>query len=187
MGIPIISRKLYDQIYLLRQKCRYWHLKQNIVFENLFVLFIKISLCLSLLGTMARTQQLYSEGSWSLASHGPQWVNMMNIIDNRHHAECSLVSSEQLMKWRQMHAAHLLLHRMERCGYRCRHSNRKVIILWRNFRRWIWRKFSFWHLPMMTSSNGNIFRVTGHLRGEFTGPRWIPRKKASDAELWCFF
>ena len=28
---------------------------------------------------------------------------------------------------------------------------------------------------MMTSSNGNIFRVTCHLRGEFTGPRWIPR------------
>ena len=41
-------------------------------------------------------------------------------------------------------------------------------------------------LSMMTSSNGNIFRVTGHLCGEFTGPRWIPRTKASDAELWCF-
>ena len=39
---------------------------------------------------------------------------------------------------------------------------------------------------MMTSSNGNIFRVTGHLCGEFTGHRWIPRTKASDAELWCF-
>ena len=39
---------------------------------------------------------------------------------------------------------------------------------------------------MMTSSNGNIFRVTGHLCGEFTGPRWIPRTKASDTELWCF-
>ena len=39
---------------------------------------------------------------------------------------------------------------------------------------------------MMTSSNGNIFRVPGHLCGEFTGPRWIPRTKASDAELWCF-
>ena len=38
---------------------------------------------------------------------------------------------------------------------------------------------------MMTSSDGNIFRVTGHLCGEFTGHRWIPRKKASDAELWC--
>ena len=28
---------------------------------------------------------------------------------------------------------------------------------------------------MMTSSNGNIFRVTGHLCGEFTSPRWIPQ------------
>ena len=27
----------------------------------------------------------------------------------------------------------------------------------------------------MTSSNGNIFRSTGHLCGEFTGHRWIPR------------
>ena len=41
-------------------------------------------------------------------------------------------------------------------------------------------------LLMMTSSNGNILRVTGHLCGEFTGDRWIPRTKASDAELWCF-
>ena len=39
---------------------------------------------------------------------------------------------------------------------------------------------------MMTSSNGNIFRVTGHLCGEFTGPRCIPCTKASDSELWCF-
>ena len=42
------------------------------------------------------------------------------------------------------------------------------------------------HTFMMTSSNGDIFRVTGHLCGEFTGPRWIPRTKASDAELWWF-
>ena len=39
---------------------------------------------------------------------------------------------------------------------------------------------------MMTSSNGNIFRVTGPLYGEFTSHRWIPLTKASDAELWCF-
>ena len=39
---------------------------------------------------------------------------------------------------------------------------------------------------MMTSSNENIFRATGHLCGEFTGHRWIPRTEASDAELWCF-
>ena len=41
-------------------------------------------------------------------------------------------------------------------------------------------------INMMTSSNGIIFRDTGHLCREFTGQRWIPRTKASDAELWCF-
>ena len=40
---------------------------------------------------------------------------------------------------------------------------------------------------MMTSSNGNSFRVTGPLCGEFTGPRWIALAKASDAELWCWY
>ena len=40
---------------------------------------------------------------------------------------------------------------------------------------------------MMTSSNGNIFRVTGPLYGEFTGHQWIPLTKASDVELWCLF
>ena len=38
---------------------------------------------------------------------------------------------------------------------------------------------------MMTSSNGNFFCVTCPLCGEFTGDRWIPLTKASDAELWC--
>ena len=32
-----------------------------------------------------------------------------------------------------------------------------------------------------------IFRVTGHLCGEFTGHRWIPRTKAGDAEFGVFF
>ena len=55
----------------------------------------------------------------------------------------------------------------------------------------------FWLLPslvnnnsiaalVMTSSNGNIFRVTGPLWGEFTCQRWVPHTTASDAELWCF-
>ena len=39
---------------------------------------------------------------------------------------------------------------------------------------------------MMTSSNGNIFLVTGPLWWESTDDRWIPITKASDAELWCF-
>ena len=57
------------------------------------------------------------------------------------------------------------------CGAKCQKGNG-------NQYHWL-----YW---MMTSSNGNIFRVTGHLCGEFTGHRWIPRTKANVAELWCF-
>ena len=38
----------------------------------------------------------------------------------------------------------------------------------------------------MTLSNGNIYRLTGPLCGEFTGHRRILLPKASDAELWNF-
>ena len=37
---------------------------------------------------------------------------------------------------------------------------------------------------MMTTSNGNIFRVTGHLCGEFTGRRWIPPHKGQWRGAW---
>ena len=39
----------------------------------------------------------------------------------------------------------------------------------------------------MTSSNGNIYRVTGTLWGEITGHRWIPLTKSSDAGHNAFF
>ena len=40
---------------------------------------------------------------------------------------------------------------------------------------------------IMTSSNGNIFRVTGHLCGEFTGPRWIPAQRPVTRSFVVFF
>ena len=40
---------------------------------------------------------------------------------------------------------------------------------------------------MVTSSNGNIIRVSGPLCGEITGHRWISLTKASDAELCCYW
>ena len=49
------------------------------------------------------------------------------------------------------------------------------------------RVFQYQWIVMMTSSNGNIFCVTGLLCGEFTVDRWIPRTRANGAELWCFF
>ena len=40
---------------------------------------------------------------------------------------------------------------------------------------------------MMTSSNGNIFRVTCHLCEEFTGHRWIPAQRSVTRRFDCFF
>ena len=40
---------------------------------------------------------------------------------------------------------------------------------------------------MMASSNENVFRVTGHLCGELTSPRWIPRKRPVTRSFDVFF
>ena len=40
---------------------------------------------------------------------------------------------------------------------------------------------------MMTSSNGDIFRVTGHLYGEFIGHRWIPTQRPVMRSFGVFF
>ena len=40
---------------------------------------------------------------------------------------------------------------------------------------------------MMTSSNGNIFRVTGHLCGEFTGPGEFPIQTPGTRSFDVFF
>ena len=64
-------------------------------------------------------------------------------------------------------------------------SSRCRAIIWTNDAPVCWRTHCDRYI-MMTSSNENIFCVTGLLCGEFTGHRWIPCTKASDAELWCF-
>ena len=42
-------------------------------------------------------------------------------------------------------------------------------------------------LPMKMSSNGNIFRVTGHLCGEFTAPGEFPTQKPVTQSFGVFF
>ena len=51
-------------------------------------------------------------------------------------------------------------------------------------RRFCFDVFVF--IIVMTSSNGDIFRVTDHLWGEFTCHWRISHTKAIDAEVWCF-
>ena len=43
------------------------------------------------------------------------------------------------------------------------------------------------HYPMNASSNGNIFRVTGPLCGEFIADRWIPHTKPGTWTFDVFF
>ena len=53
------------------------------------------------------------------------------------------------------------------------------VLLWLDADRFI--------LHMMTSSNGNIFRVTGHLCGEFTGPGEFPAQRPVARSFDVFF
>ena len=47
------------------------------------------------------------------------------------------------------------------------------------------RVSQYW--DVMTSSNGNISALLAICAGNFTGHRWIPRTKASDASFYVFF
>ena len=60
------------------------------------------------------------------------------------------------------------------------HPRLNLITVASDLRRCCAKLHAWWHHQMET-----FFGVTGHLCGEFTGPRWIPRTKASDGRLWC--
>ena len=64
-------------------------------------------------------------------------------------------------------------------------SHGVTVLQWVNWSLWCDANKTWSNLHMMTSSNGNIFRVTGPFYGEFIGHR-CPITKGSDAELWCF-
>ena len=55
------------------------------------------------------------------------------------------------------------------------------------------RSSAYSYIPMvgifygMMSSNANIWRITGHLCGEFTGHRWIPRQRLVTRSFDLFF
>ena len=101
-----------------------------------------------------------------MSKYGYSAISLVNVLYSDNDGNCFMPSRETQI--------------ISLCLYdrKWRNDSRKAIRLMR-----IDKAISF----MMTSSKGNIFRVTGPLRGEFTGPRWIPHTKASDAELWCFF
>ena len=62
-------------------------------------------------------------------------------------------------------------------------------LLWESIglQRILTRSQLWWGLCMMTSSNGSIFRVTGPLCGEFTGPGEFPTQRPVTRSFDVFF
>ena len=63
----------------------------------------------------------------------------------------------------------------------------KKIIIRSPFTSLFYWHSSSWYLHMMTSSNGNIIRVTGPLCGEFTGPGEFPTQRPVTRSFDVFF
>ena len=105
---------------------------------------------------------------WLFSGGLPSYPTASDSFDSR---RCNMTHSIIRIWWNA---------RTEQCWVS---TNPRKIIQNRRFKN---GPATYWFTYMMTSSNGNIFRVTWHLCGEFSGQRWIPHTKASDAELWCF-
>ena len=69
-------------------------------------------------------------------------------------------------------------------GHIALHGRFGVVVI-----EWAWKKHQAFQVNfhMMTSSNGNIFRVTGPLCGEFTGPGEFPTQRPVTRSFDVFF
>ena len=76
-----------------------------------------------------------------------------------------------------------ILNCFGRESFRCPETRACLVIVGQEKPRSIWLDWSGKHDDIIKFKH---FRVTSHLCAEFTGPRWIPLTKASDAEPWRF-
>ena len=67
---------------------------------------------------------------------------------------------------------------------KAKHNKNRVHISWDILYIHIWQP---WESFMMTSSNGNIFRVTGPLCGEFAGPGEFPTQRLVTRSFDVYF
>ena len=118
--------------------------------------------------------------------HIPRDITMLNVIQNNFEPKNSLLAS----------ASHLVYAPSPRDGatLASNYTTASMLVIHVRYSQHMLSKWHQTDIPLcnqsfhniMTSSNGNIFRVTDPSCGEVTGHRWIPLPKASDAELWCF-
>ena len=104
---------------------------------------------------------------------GPASVHWLRVRVNR---DCSLDLANQL----QAQPSRL----RRKCSCTTPWSYPNITHTW-DLKAMFNSSFASWH--MMTSSNGNIFRVTGHLCGEFTGPGEFPTQRPVTRSFDVYF
>ena len=120
-------------------------------------------------------QCCYTERAVIIRLRQRQWNSLEDHMDPQKHTNVCNIHVHISLRWELRICTDRLTPSLWfKLSIQCCSDNRKPP-------RW-----NGYYCIMMTSSNGNIFRVTGHLCGKFTGPRWVSLTKASDAELWCF-
>ena len=111
-------------------------------------------------------------------SYAERWYDCLVRVNSYHHWTSHTRRVKELMNGKSLHC---------QCKYHSRYFYITVILKAQITQPdYLFLRGPDAQMYMMTSSNGNIFRVTGHLCGEFPGHWWIPHTKASDAELWRF-
>ena len=114
---------------------------------------------------------------WSLRNSGRVKIKVRRFIlftNYRDYNEDGRTFHTGLSIFIGNHPGNIMLHWRKK--QHCSHSQMS---------QWPCIRDTCWY--MMTSSNGNIFRVTGHLCEEFTSLRWIPRTTPVTRSFDVFF
>ena len=111
---------------------------------------------------------------WNFRQSFNKWYIPVLSIFNFGHCKMNFLPKQYT---RELHSSHnVCLWLVPSHFHQIKMSNTGVSIV-----------FSKYSLIMMTSSNGNIFRVTGPLCGEFTGPGEFPTQRPVTRNYDVFF
>ena len=126
---------------------------------------------------MLRGGRCWNYSHAAISSLAPCIIPARPIVSCRDNAaQKTLVNIVNLNQWKLK--LKLQLVEYTTCQYTCTYPFTKEEVSWKRMRG----RQSKWDI--VTSSNGNTFRVTGPLPEESTGHRQIPLTRARDAELY---
>ena len=161
----------------------YWISVQETTFTHFMHIYCDSLVCIFGKATINKDRRLSS----TINITRNDWIHALNIDHLVQDCNDSTADALELLQpctkpsiychiWRQLASTRLLWHLYNSWGG-------LSFVPQRGRGRVLWQE-SCPALNMMTSSNKTIFCVTGPLRGESTGHRWIPFTTAHDPDLW---